>query len=236
VSVGANRKRKKDRIFSRYSIDPCPHEFLAQQLHSNTKNRQRALFAMVTIMSTNLFGSMSSSVSLREREDATPTNDLATSMNENSAIASSSTIRFDLDNIAVHPVERIDDVSQAERDMRWYGKADYDIIKARNNLTVKVMKVGRHNPELFGHCYRGLEHRQAVIKRRRDSTRNPLFRSILEEQKRQILQNNRNPELLAALSNGYSRMSVDTALKLAMVDAVAAAEFLQEPHTLLEVF
>jgi hypothetical protein len=190
---------------------------------------------MVTIMSTNLLGSMSSSVSLHEQEDDTSTHDLATSTNETSVIASFSTIRFDLENIAVHPVERIDEVSQAERDMKWYGKADYDIIKARNNLTVKVMKVGRQNPELFGHCYRGLEHRQAVMQRRKDSTRNPLFRSIFEEQKRQILQNKRNPELLAAVSDGYSKMSVNTALKLAKDDAEAAAEFLQEPHTLVEV-
>jgi hypothetical protein len=161
-----------------------------------------------------------------------PTHDHATSKNESSVIAPSSTIRFDLDNISVHPVERIDEISQAEKDMKWYGKADYDIIKARNNLTVKVMKVGRQNPELFGHCYRGLEDRQAVMKRRRGSTRN---RSVLKEQKRQILQDKRNPELLAALSNGYSKVSVDTALKLAKVDAEAAAEFLQEPHTLAEV-
>jgi hypothetical protein len=97
------------------------------------------------------------------------------------------------------------------------------------------MKMGWQNPELFGHCYRGLEHRQAVRKRRRGSSRNPLFLSVFEEQKRQILQNNPNPELLAAVSNGYYKMSVDSALKLAMVDAVAAAEFLQEPHTFLEV-
>jgi hypothetical protein len=71
---------------------------------------------MGTIMPTHLLQSTSSSISLHEQEDATSrTNDLATSsMNETSVIASSSTIRFDLDNITVHTVKRIDDISQAE--------------------------------------------------------------------------------------------------------------------------
>jgi hypothetical protein len=83
--------------------------------------------------------------------------------------------------------------------MKWYGKADYDIIKARKNLTIKVMKMGWQNPELFGHLYQCLENKQAAMKWR-NSTRNPLIQSVFEEQKWQIHQNKRNPELLVVVS------------------------------------
>jgi hypothetical protein len=116
---------------------------------------------------------MSSSVSLYKQEDATSTNNLPRSTNKTSAIASASiTIPFHPDNSTVHPVSGSstvhpvpgsDDISQAERDRMGYGKANHDIIKAQNNLTIKVMK-GGHSPELFGLCFQGLKHRQAVTK------------------------------------------------------------------------
>ena len=63
-------------------------------------------------------------------------------------------------------IEKLDAI---ERDRVWYSKDEYDIIKSRNSLIVKMMKKGNFT-ENDEHSFRGLEHKlRDGFKQRRDN-------------------------------------------------------------------
>jgi len=73
---------------------------------------------------------------------------------------------------------------EEERENIWYSRDEYDIIKARNSLIVKMMKKGNFT-ENEEHSFRGLEHKlRDGFKQRRDN-KFAALNSVLEEQDRQ---------------------------------------------------
>jgi hypothetical protein len=78
----------------------------------------------------------------------------------------------------------------------WYSRDEYDIIKARNNLIIKMMKGGTFK-ESDEHTFRGLEHKlKDGFKRRRANKFNAL-NAVLEEQDTQFAKGRPDPDSIA---------------------------------------
>lgn len=146
---------------------------------------------------------------------------------------SGTVVRFALDKTTEILVETIDDMTKLEQAAKWYSRGEYDIIRAQNSLTVKLMKIGRENPENFGHCYRGLEYRRKDIKKRRDVNMSRAFSAVFDEQQRQRDEDCVCSEMLATVYEGYTMLSVDSALRAARKDAAEAAAYQEESVALV---
>jgi len=115
----------------------------------------------------------------------------------------------------VKEVERVDDEA---RSMCWYSKDEYDIIKARNSLIVKMMKTG-HFRESDDHSFRGLEHKlKQGFKQRRANKFNAL-NAVLEEQDRQMSMGVAEPEKIARKYRRVSLNAAETAFVVGQRDA-----------------
>lgn len=115
-------------------------------------------------------------------------------------------------------------ISLEERDDVWYCKDDYEIIRARNALIVKLMKAGRFE-ESDDHTFRGLEHkRKAGFHERRDNKLKAVY-AVLEEQELQKRKGGLNPVAIAKLYAKMSKSSKELALQWGANDASASAGF-----------
>jgi hypothetical protein len=100
-------------------------------------------------------------------------------------------VRFACDECVVYNVERWgefdDDVDQEKKRINpiWYTRDEYDIIKARNSLIVKMMKTGNFD-ESRDHSFRGLEHKLRAGFKQRRSNKFAALNAVLEEQDRQV--------------------------------------------------
>eukprot|EP00934_Nitzschia_sp_Nitz4_P005486 Nitzschia sp. Nitz4//scaffold26_size159584//129659//130264//NITZ4_002514-RA/size159584-processed-gene-0.209-mRNA-1//1//CDS//3329545151//5476//frame0 len=130
-------------------------------------------------------------------------------------------VRFSLEQSFTCLIEPAKELPEIERDAIWYNKQEFEAIKGDNNLSEKLMQIGRENPENFGHCYRGLERRQAGGQRRRSSI-TLAIEAVLEEQRRQGDESAFDPELLAEVYQGYTHVAVDKARLMALKDEVEA--------------
>uniref|UniRef100_A0A7S3P8S8 Uncharacterized protein n=1 Tax=Amphora coffeiformis TaxID=265554 RepID=A0A7S3P8S8_9STRA len=99
----------------------------------------------------------------------------------------------------------------------WYSRDEYDIIKARNSLIVKMMKTG-HFKESEEHTFRGLEHKLKEGFRQRRANKFNGLNAVLEEQDRQYAKGITIPE---AIAEKYGRISIqasETAFVMARRD------------------
>ena len=89
-----------------------------------------------------------------------------------------------VDFVGESRVIEVEKPGEGEREHIWYTRDEYEIIKARNSLIVKMMQKGSfvENDE---HSFRGLEHKlKSGFKQRRDN-KFAALNSVLEEQDRQ---------------------------------------------------
>jgi hypothetical protein len=104
------------------------------------------------------------------------------------------------------------------KDSVWYSRDEYDIIKARNQLIVKMMKTG-HFRESEDHTIRGLEHKlKEGFRARRENKFNAL-NAVLEEQDRQIARGNVDATVIAEKYRQVCFGAAEMAGILAMKDA-----------------
>ena len=90
-------------------------------------------------------------------------------------------------------VDEFDRVEDEDIGSVWYSREEYDIIKARNSLIVKMIKLGQFE-EGEEHSSRGLEHKlRDGFKQRRTNKFNAL-NAVLEEQDRQYHKGTNEPE------------------------------------------
>ena len=92
--------------------------------------------------------------------------------------------RCSVDFVGESTVIEIENADELEREQIWYTRDEYEIIKARNSLIVKMMQKGSfvENEE---HTFRGLEHKlKDGFKQRRENKFSAL-NSVLAEQDRQ---------------------------------------------------
>lgn len=100
----------------------------------------------------------------------------------------------------------------------WYSRDEYDIIKARNNLIIKMMKGGTFK-ESDEHTFRGLEHKlKDGFKRRRANKFNAL-NAVLEEQDTQFAKGRADPDSIAEAYRLVSLSAKETAFLLGSRDA-----------------
>ncbi|KAL7555526.1 hypothetical protein ACA910_006115 [Epithemia clementina (nom. ined.)] len=115
----------------------------------------------------------------------------------------------------VQDIERMD---EGTRTLCWYSRDEYDIIKARNSLIVKMMKTG-HFRESDEHSFRGLEHKlKEGFKQRRANKFNAL-NAVLEEQDRQMAIGIVEPETIARKYRRVSLNAAETAFVIGVRDA-----------------
>ena len=104
------------------------------------------------------------------------------------------------------------------KDSVWYSRDEYDIIKARNQLIVKMMKTG-HFRESEDHTIRGLEHKLKERFRARRENKFNALNAVLEEQDRQIARGNVDATVIAEKYRRACFDAAETAGILAMKDA-----------------
>ena len=71
--------------------------------------------------------------------------------------ADSRRVSFNLNATETHLIDGVKQMTQTEKHLVWYNKQEIELIKSRNNQTIELMEMGRSDPELNDHCYRGLE-------------------------------------------------------------------------------
>lgn len=135
-----------------------------------------------------------------------------------------STVDFE-DEPVVHEFEGIDDDNFADV---WYCREDFDIIRSRNSLIVKMMKAGSFE-ESEEHSFRGLEHKlKAGFKQRRENKFNAL-NAVLEEQDRQFHRGLNNPDAIAQIYMQAALLAKESAYMLAIRDVEESYSFRGHP-------
>ena len=115
-------------------------------------------------------------------------------------------------------VQDFEKLGEDARTLCWYSRDEYDIIKARNSLIVKMMKTG-HFRESDEHSFRGLEHKlKQGFKQRRANKFNALS-AVLEEQDRQMAIGIVEPETIAKKYRRVSLNAAETAFVIGVRDA-----------------
>jgi hypothetical protein len=125
--------------------------------------------------------------------------------------------RHSVDFKSGHEVLEIDKPEEDMKEEIWYSRDEYDIIKARNSLIVKMMKTGSFI-ESEEHSFRGLEHKLRDGFKQRRSNKFAALNAVLEEQDRQFNRNLSNPEVIAEAYRSISSNAKETAFAIGQSD------------------
>ena len=117
----------------------------------------------------------------------------------------------------VYEIDRADDASH---DDIWYSKEEYEIIKARNRVLVKMKRSGKFE-ESDEHSFRGLEHKLKDGSEKRKTFKFDALNAVLEEQDRQYNRGLRNSDDIARLYRKTAIAAQETAIVVALKDAEA---------------
>jgi len=133
--------------------------------------------------------------------------------------------RRSVDFVLDSKVLEYDAPTEEEREEMWYNRDEYDIIKARNSLIVKMMKCGSFQ-ESEEHTFRGLEHKlKDGFKQRRTNKFNAL-NAVLEEQDRQYGRGFSDPDSIAEAYRLVSLCAKEKAFVLGSCDSQESYCFL----------
>lgn len=113
--------------------------------------------------------------------------------------------RHSVDFACSHKIVEFDKADVEDKEEIWYSRDEYDIIKARNRLLVKMKKTGNFE-ETDEHSFRGLEHKLKEGFSQRRSNKFNALNVVLEEQDRQYSRGLINAENIA---NKYERVAID---------------------------
>lgn len=110
--------------------------------------------------------------------------------------------RHSVDFVISSPqVEEFDRVAEEDVQKLWYSRDEYDIIKARNSLIVKMVKLGEFE-EGEDHSARGLEHKLRDGSRQRKANKYNALNAVLIEQDRQYNRGTMEPKKIAKAYSG----------------------------------
>lgn len=135
-------------------------------------------------------------------------------------VSSSYRVQFDL-NQPIHKYEKVDDEIRHEI---WYTTEEYDIIKARNSLIVKMMKAGNFN-ESEDHSFRGLEHKLKEGYHQRRSNKFNGLNAVLEEQDRQYVRKFKDAIIIAELYRKVTQNARESAFLQGLRDSEQSYSF-----------
>lgn len=136
--------------------------------------------------------------------------------------------RHSVDFISGHQVLEIDKPDEDNKQTIWYNREEYDIIKARNSLIVKMMKTGSFR-ESDEHTFRGLEHKLKDGFKQRRSNKFAALNAVLEEQDRQMSRSLTNPDVIAEAYRRVSLNARETAFATGLRDTEESLTFVQRP-------
>ena len=88
-------------------------------------------------------------------------------------------VTFDLERTQLYGVPMVCDLPRQVVNASWYGKDEYTEMKAANDRTAKLYHSGHLDPEKFGFCYRGLEHKMSDYRQRQNDHMNKGFEAVL---------------------------------------------------------
>lgn len=117
-----------------------------------------------------------------------------------------------VERVQIIEFEKADEHTSA---LIWYRRDEYDIIKARNSLIVKMKKTGSFE-ESEEHSFRGLEHKLKEGFKMRKANKVRAVRAVVDEQDRQI---DRDDELIAAACRRATLNAREKAFYMGMKDA-----------------
>ena len=117
----------------------------------------------------------------------------------------------------VFEIDRADDASHEDI---WYSKEEYEIIKARNRVLVKMKRSGKFE-ESDEHSFRGLEHKLKDGNEQRKAYKFDALNAVLEEQDRQYNRGLKDAEDIARRYRETASAAQETAIITALKDAEA---------------
>jgi hypothetical protein len=132
--------------------------------------------------------------------------------------------RHSVDFTSGHKVLEIDKPDQELKEEIWYSREEYDIIKARNSLIVKMMKTGSFR-ESDEHTFRGLEHKLKDGFKQRRSNKFAALNAVLEEQDRQMNRSLTKPDVIAEAYRRVSLNARETAFAIGLKDTEQSLVF-----------
>jgi hypothetical protein len=100
----------------------------------------------------------------------------------------------------------------------WYSRDEYEIIRARNSLIVKMMKTGSFE-ENDEHSFRGLEHKLKEGCKQRLANKYKALNAVLEEQDRQYGRGRVDDEYIAKKYRSAAMSAREFAFYLGLKDA-----------------
>jgi hypothetical protein len=127
----------------------------------------------------------------------------------------STKVDYDEKNDTVAEFEKIDEEMKHEI---WYTLDEYDIIKARNGLIVKMMKTGTFT-ESEEHSFRGLEHKLREGHKQRRANKFNGLNCVLEEQDRQQARGKRDAEAIATVYRRIAQNARESAFVSGIKDS-----------------
>ena len=115
-------------------------------------------------------------------------------------------------------VVEFDRAEDASHDDIWYSKEEYDIIKARNRVLVKMKKSGKFE-ESDEHSFRGLEHKLKDENEKRKTFKFNALNAVLEEQDRQYNRGLKDSDDIARRYRETAKTAQESAIVAALKDA-----------------
>ena len=131
-------------------------------------------------------------------------------------------VTFDIGATNIHLIEQVKDMTAEEVEAKWYGENELTQIKSQNKLAANFMRVGLKQPELRGHCFRGLEYMHSVVRNQRRNVMAKSLDIVLKEQHRQRAENDLDADLLASVYEHHSVQCIESGLQFGRIDGDAA--------------
>jgi hypothetical protein len=125
-------------------------------------------------------------------------------------------------NDAAFVVHEFEKISRELQNEIWYNRDEYQIIKARNSLIVKMAKAQQFE-ESSDHTFRGLEHKLKTCFKERRANKFNALNAVLDAQE-QLRSGVSGPESIALAYSLVARHAKEVALDVGMRDSVAARE------------
>ncbi|KAI2488961.1 hypothetical protein MHU86_26015 [Fragilaria crotonensis] len=106
--------------------------------------------------------------------------------------------------VMVRTIGHVNDLSEAEIRRTWYQKEEYRQIRSSLSVTVRKITSGKYDGDTDSHCARGLEFRTPYGAQLRRKNKLDALIAVLDEQDRQMDDNDLDDEALARLYTQFS--------------------------------
>jgi hypothetical protein len=122
----------------------------------------------------------------------------------------------------VRTIGHVNDLSESEIRRTWYHKEEYRQIRSSLSVTVRKITSGRYEGDTDSHCARGLEFRTPYGAQLRRKNKLDALIAVLDEQDRQMDDNDLNDDALAQLYMQFSHARLHEAQRRGELDELEA--------------